>query len=203
MASKNHRHYVDPERLADVMALIQVLALDPNTHRSEDGLKSELQGPPKSSASWRQLAIEHPEFFRVRAEGEHIVSLIARHVQPKEGPENKRKPLSTDFIGQLLESAINLHDRAVRRRESWTSFVPLGVALIAGIFSLGGGVFLGQRNSSLSRFQMTVLPAPAGSKIDFDRIYRLDTKTGQIEWLSPNIEGQPDTRTLLVFPAPK
>lgn len=35
--------------LGDVLALIQVLALDEHAHRSEDGLSSELQGKPRSA----------------------------------------------------------------------------------------------------------------------------------------------------------
>lgn len=36
--SQHERVYAQPEQLADVMALIQVLSLDPRTHRSEEGL---------------------------------------------------------------------------------------------------------------------------------------------------------------------
>ena len=43
--------YANPERLADVMALIQVLAMDTHAHRSECGLQDELQRPPKTAAT--------------------------------------------------------------------------------------------------------------------------------------------------------
>jgi len=46
---QQERVYAEPKRLADVMALIQVLALDEHTHRSEEDLKDELQGPPRSA----------------------------------------------------------------------------------------------------------------------------------------------------------
>src|ERR1035438_1630867 len=80
---KSERQYLIADRLSDVMALIQVLALDQNTHRSEEGLNAELQGPPSSAPTWRELAKEHPEFFRVRKEGKNVVSLLARHVLPE------------------------------------------------------------------------------------------------------------------------
>ena len=96
MASED-RQYLNPSRLADVLGLIQVLALDDNTHRSEEGLRSELQGSPKSGASWTEIARAHPEFFRVRPEGEHVVSLIARHVLPKN--ELGVRQLTSDFTG--------------------------------------------------------------------------------------------------------
>jgi hypothetical protein len=50
------KKYSDPNRLADVMALIQVLALDEHAHRSEDGLQKELQGLPRSVKTWKEVA---------------------------------------------------------------------------------------------------------------------------------------------------
>lgn len=131
------KSYTQPGRLQDVLALIQVLGLDERSYRSEDGLRSELQGSPISvaSGSWAGVAKEHPEFFRVRPEGEHRVSLVSRHVTPKN--ENKVQHLPPEFIGKLLQTALDLHDRQVRRDERWIYLVPVGVALIAGVCSLG------------------------------------------------------------------
>ena len=42
MAEKSE--YLLPGRLADVLALLQVLAMDEQPHRSENGLASEFQG---------------------------------------------------------------------------------------------------------------------------------------------------------------
>lgn len=47
--NQQNRRYLKGERLADVMALIQILALDEHSHRSEDGLAKELQGNPSSA----------------------------------------------------------------------------------------------------------------------------------------------------------
>src|SRR5215472_1052338 len=131
------RQYLKVGRLADVLALLQVLALDPYSHRSEDGLQSELQGPPKSEIDWTSVAKEHPEFFRVKVkqEGGSSISLIARHVLPK--TEQGTRELSPEFVGQLITSAVDLHDRQLKRNERWTYLVPIWVALLAGIFTLG------------------------------------------------------------------
>src|SRR5258707_10868861 len=93
--------YLIPGRLGDVLALIQVLALDEHAHRSEDGLLSELQGKPRSASSWPTIAQVHPEFFRVTPEGEHRVSLVARHVTPRAG--GVRPALSPDYTSKLLQ----------------------------------------------------------------------------------------------------
>lgn len=129
------KSYTQPGRLQDVMALLQVLGLDEQSHRSEDGLQSELQGKPRSGPLWVEVAQEHPEFFRVKPEGEKRVSLVSRHVTPKNEKEIRQLP--PEFIGKLLQAAIDLHDRQIRRDERWAYWVPIGVALIAGLFSLG------------------------------------------------------------------
>jgi hypothetical protein len=128
--------YGDPNRLADVMALIQVLALDEHAHRSEDGLQSELQGLPYSAKTWTEIATNHSEFFRVNKNKgkEHIISLVARHVLPKN--EIGTRELSPDFTGKLIEAAISLHDREMSRKESWKWIVPVGIAILTSIVSI-------------------------------------------------------------------
>lgn len=49
------------------------------------------------------------------------------------------RQLPSEFVGQLIEAAINLHDRQLRRSERWTYLVPIWVALIAAI----GGIVAG------------------------------------------------------------
>ena len=127
--------YSDPNRLADVMALIQVLALDEHAHRSENGLQSELQGIPSSAKTWAEIATQHCEFFRVNKEGKvHTISLVARHVIPKN--EKGIRELSADFTGKLIEAAISLYDRETSRKESWKWFVPVGIAILTSVVSI-------------------------------------------------------------------
>ena len=133
--SEHEREYAQPERLADVMALIQILALHKYAHRSPDNLDETLQGKPLSADSWEEVAKKHPEFFRVKREGENTISLVARHAYPRNESEG-RDPLSPDFVGSLLHSAVDIHDRQVRRSERWTYLLPIWVAIIAGGFSL-------------------------------------------------------------------
>jgi hypothetical protein len=124
--------YTKPGRLPDVLALIQVLSLDNYTHRSGSGLFQELQRLSASGGTWMTLGAEHPEFFRVATEGENQLSLVARHVVPRGVDEIKKLP--SDFVHQLLQTAIELHDRQVEAAEWWKKFMPLWAALIGGIF---------------------------------------------------------------------
>ena len=140
-----HLGYKNPRRLADVMALIQVLSLCENTKRSENGLKGELQRIPMTADSWTDFAKSHPEFFRVRTEDEgdfeaHRISMVARAVMPKRPGDNKREPLPSDIVGKLLDIAITLHDREIARRDAWKTFVPVAAAIIAGLFAVAAAV---------------------------------------------------------------
>jgi hypothetical protein len=125
--------YTKSGRLADVLALIQVLALDPDTKRSEEGMIRELQGPPASAENWYAVAREHREFFRVNPDIHSGLSLVSRYVLPK-ADGDKRPPLSPEFSAALLQTAITIHDRQVSAAERWKSFLPLWAALIGGIF---------------------------------------------------------------------
>jgi len=119
--------YADPKRLADVMALIQVLAQAAyGTTRTEDGLIVELQGKPtsKGAPTWIDLAQSHREFFRVHTDkaGNATMSLISRRVLAK-GKEGNRPALSLEDTSKLLELAISLHDRETARRDRWKPWV--------------------------------------------------------------------------------
>ena len=130
---KNNK-YLKEGRLEDVLALIQVLALDKDSHRSEEGLRSELPARPGSAESWLQLAKEHQEFFRVVEGKVHPISLVTRHVSEESG--QKRPPLSPEHTQALLNAAIELHDRQIRRSQRWTVLIPIWVAVIGGLVAL-------------------------------------------------------------------
>ena len=125
---------VKPGRLADVLALIQVLALDRHAHRTEERLKVELQASPLSADTWAAIATDHPELFRVAADSAYPISLVARHVSPSNDQGERILPI--DYTAKLLSLAIELHDRQLKRTRAWELFIPVLVALIAGGFSL-------------------------------------------------------------------
>ena len=52
-SKENKLPYTNPNRLADVMALIQILALHKCGHRTDKGLTDEMQGPPHSGSTWK------------------------------------------------------------------------------------------------------------------------------------------------------
>jgi hypothetical protein len=126
--------YTKPGRLADVLALIQVLALDPHTRRREKGVTKDIAGCPASAESWFALANEHREFFRMDNESPFGLSLVSRYVLPEDATE-RRPQLSPEFVSMLMQTAINLHDRQVSESKEWKSYLPLWSALIGGVFA--------------------------------------------------------------------
>ncbi len=129
--------YKDPNRLADVMALIQVLAQGPSTIRTENGLSKQIRGKPTSEAtSWTSLAESHREFFRVRptedGNSQIDVALIWRHALPKE-ETGERSPLSPESTAKLLEIAVSLHDREITRSQRFAYLVPIAVTILGGL----------------------------------------------------------------------
>lgn len=137
--------YLKTQRLSDILALIQVLALDKEYRHSEEELRDELQGKPGSAASWTSVAAQHPEFFRVRGEAEgttdkhHRVSLLARHARPKD--ETGARVVPVEFVLKLLDVAIDLHDREVTRHDRWKYLVPIIVGIVAAAATVIAAIF--------------------------------------------------------------
>lgn len=134
------RDYLEDGRLADIVALMQVLAFDKYTRRSEEGLEKELQGGPISGSKWINVAQKHPEFFRVAKESidgqqKMQVSLVSRYVSDT-NDEGKRPPLSVDYFGTLVRLAVDIYDRAAARRDRT---MPIIVASIAFLGAVIGG----------------------------------------------------------------
>lgn len=134
----NKLPYTNPNRLADVVALIQVLALHKYGERSDEGLTDEIQVSPTSGSTWKEIAQQHPEFFRVDISERLGVSLVARHVLPKN--EKGKRELPLDFIPILLKTAIDLHDRQLERTHHWKAYmnivIPGFLVIVAAL--LGG-----------------------------------------------------------------
>lgn len=163
--------YLQPGRLADVLALIQVLAYDRDTSRTEVGLEEELQRKPAIGKTWIALATQHPEFFRVRADPAKTkrVALLARYVlvyeQLPDG-EEKRPSLNVIVVNKLMELAIQLHDKQLERKTRWrTVVIPMSVAIVAAVASMFGAFVIASKPAASPVIQL-VAPAvvsPANS----------------------------------------
>lgn len=139
-----NNEYLNEGRLADVLALIQVLALNQKTRRVNSRLVGELQGAPRSAPDWITIGREHREFFRVgvpaeEGKGPHV-SLIARNTQEYElaGNGEEVKPvLSPETTAKLMQMATDLHDRQVAQSNAWKAWlIPVLVSVVAATASI-------------------------------------------------------------------
>lgn len=134
--------YLKEGRLYEVIGLIQVLAFDEDTSRTEKGIAYRLAQKPTSGNTWIQIASEHPELFRVRPESDRTkrASLISRYVLEYEKhtnhPKGKRPRLEPNLVTKLIDIAIELHDRQLQSKERWKVIIPMIVAIIAALAAI-------------------------------------------------------------------
>ena len=136
--------YLKPGRLADVIALIQLLAFDPKGYPSAVRMRRRLGRAPLSASTWLEIAKDHPEFFRARTKEEdpdrkERAALIIRYVIGKiedEKGEKARPPLQPAMASNLFEMAADLHAKQCAHRDRWHPWL---------FGSLGAGIaFAGQ-----------------------------------------------------------
>jgi hypothetical protein len=135
---ENTNHYLlGIDRLSDVLAAIQFLGTYKFYKISLEYWDGRMKNKPKSADSWKQLFIDHPEFFRY-SEEEGNVCLIMRRARPKNynvdtgeiidraelekmtGKAKERisrEHLSPSEIATLMNVAIDLHNRSIAHEE--------------------------------------------------------------------------------------
>lgn len=138
--------YKKDGRLGEVLALIQVLAYDEISTRTEGGIAKELTPKPASAKSWIALAQLHPELFRVGLDkkGQLRASLVSRFVLTLDGPdeENQRRPmLDHGIVNKLMDVALDLHDKELVRAQRWQPVIPIVVALISSATLIAIAIF--------------------------------------------------------------
>ncbi len=135
------KEYLKENRLQEVIGLIQVLAYDKNTSRSEVGLQDDLGYNPISAKSWLEVVSMHPEFFRIWPEESQTkrTALVSRYVldyEKRGDGEEKRPILSPDQVSRLIDIAIQMHDKQVTRSKKWQTFIPLISVIIVATASI-------------------------------------------------------------------
>jgi hypothetical protein len=173
-------HYLEKDRLANVIAAIQILGVSDRSSGTLNRWVAELEASEELTAEqlntspikfaerkkWSTVFEQHPEFFKTYTlRGEPRVLLRLRYAQsanfmPKNGaasatPEAKpegaeesgsiaSKPLTADQIEVLINTAIELHDRAVEADRGPERFRPFLMATIGAVLGTvaGGAIIL-------------------------------------------------------------
>jgi hypothetical protein len=151
----------DPQRLSDVIAAIQAMAVYKFYKLSCSGWADRIAGDEAQAGKWKTVFLEHPEFFRLDSAREKA-SLVWRRQFPKcydvdtarsmstaefhlLGAEQKlrvsRTPLSPGDIKTLVDTAVNLHSSALEHQQNRRWWLPLASAVGALIgAAIGAGI---------------------------------------------------------------
>jgi hypothetical protein len=149
----------DPQRLGDVIAAIQAMATYKFYKLTHEKWADRIAADRTQTEKWKTIFLEHPEFFRLDSAREKS-SLVWRRQFPKlydvDGGRliNKddydrlsearrarisRVPLSSADIKALVDTAVNLHSRALEYQKDrrWWAALAGGVGGMLGAI-IGG-----------------------------------------------------------------
>ncbi|MEK1911201.1 hypothetical protein [Pseudomonas chlororaphis] len=147
----------DSSRLGDVIAAIQVMSVYKFYKLSFEEWADRISADKNDSEKWKTIFIEHPEFFRLDGAREKA-SLVWRRQFPrrydvdaervlsledyqkldasKKSTRVSRLPLPSSDIKALVDTAVNLHSRALEHQKDkrwWTALAGAIGALIGSL----------------------------------------------------------------------
>lgn len=110
--------YLKGNRLQDLLALIQILALrGESSHWTEEEIRDAFKGvQPAGKMTWIDVARDHPEFFRVsetdNANEPPAIALLMRYGLGHVFVDGRkvRPPLSSDLLRTLFDIANKMYD---------------------------------------------------------------------------------------------
>jgi hypothetical protein len=155
--------YLKPNRLQDLLAAIQSMALNDQYRRHISDWAGLISGNAERAAHWKAIFDDHPEFFRRATATEDNYALIWRRalhrryhrllqkvlteeeyqaLTPSEKVYMSRAPVPEGQIKTLMDTAISLHQRAVEANRDWRWWVPSALSLIGSFVGALIGVWL-------------------------------------------------------------
>lgn len=153
---KESPYLKDPSRLSDVIAAIQAMAVYKFYKLTFEGWADRISADKSQADKWRKIFVEHPEFFRLDGERKKA-SLVWRRQFPRRydvdaeriltideyealSPEKSalvsRIPLTPSDIKALVDTAVNLHSRALEFQKDkrwWIALASAGGGLIGSL----------------------------------------------------------------------
>jgi len=127
------KSYLTDGRLEDVIRLIQFLGLGEFAHRNENVIKQEIDSP-SSARSWKELASDHREFFRIgrsRDGDNDTLALLSRHLKKGKADGDGEDPLGPQEIFTLVDAAIKTHASQVQRSQLHKEIRRVGAWVLA------------------------------------------------------------------------
>lgn len=146
------------DRLADVIAAIQVLGKYKFYKKDFAGWSYRITGSEANAAHWERVFREHPEFFRISSDDDKASLVIRRQHQKLFHVDKNREiskddyralsrddkervsrlPLTSGEIAALVNTAIEMHSRALENEKESRWWLPVLTAVIAGSSGIAG-----------------------------------------------------------------
>ena len=143
-------------RLGDVIAAIQAMAVYKFYKLSFEEWADRISADKAQADRWRTVFLEHPEFFRLDGarekaslvwrrqfprrydvDAERVLTLAEYDSLPAERSARvSRIPLSSGDIKALVDTAVNLHSRALEHQKDkrwWVALASAGGGLIGAL----------------------------------------------------------------------
>jgi hypothetical protein len=173
----NSPYLNENSRLGDVIAAIQAMATYKFYKLDFEGWADRISADKKRASHWQKVFEEHPEFFRLDSERKKA-SLVWRRQYPKrysidsltklskEQYDNltteqkarvSRVPLLASDIKTLVDTAINLHSRAVETQKHQQWYKPLLLQAFAALI----GAVIGAWASNYFKPPVPVMTPPS------------------------------------------
>ncbi|XNX73590.1 hypothetical protein ACL5HQ_11350 [Stenotrophomonas maltophilia] len=134
-------YLADPNRLGDVIAAIQAMAVYKYYKLPFSGWADRISADQEQAEKWRAVFFQHPEFFRLDSareraslvwwrqfpkrfdvDAERVLSAAEyAELTPDQKSRVSRTPLTPADIKALVDTAVNLHSRALEHQKDWTA----------------------------------------------------------------------------------
>lgn len=155
--------YLKPDRLSDVLAAIQSMAMSERSSLDCRQWAEVISGDVTKDTYWRLVFREHTELFRESPDNEDHFALIWRRALPRRfyRPERRllsqeeydllscdqrqwvsRPPVPEDQLKTLIDIAVTLHARQQEQGKSWVPLVANLPSVIVGALLTIGGSYL-------------------------------------------------------------
>ncbi|RON25195.1 N-carbamoyl-L-amino acid amidohydrolase [Pseudomonas brassicacearum] len=161
MTKNNSPYLSENNRLGDVIAAIQVMAVYKFYKLPFSDWADRINADTSQAEKWKTIFMEHPEFFRLDSNREKA-SLVWRRQFPKrydvdaekalsfeafsalteqQKERISRTPLTPSDIKALIDTAVNLHSRALEHQKDKRWWTVLASA-IGGLIGAVAGALL-------------------------------------------------------------
>lgn len=160
MTSEVSPYLAANDRLADVIAAIQAMGTYKFYKLDFSGWADRISGDESLADHWKAVFEQHPEFFRLDSQREKASLVWRRQHQKRFDVDNEAKvtrdkykslseaekkrisrmPLHSDELAKLVDTAINLHSRALEHKKEARWLVHVAISIVGALSGFTGAV---------------------------------------------------------------